>query len=179
MDATTLLLSKAHAEFRKLRNGEVADNLRAQGVDYKTIWGVESYRLKEIAALLRAEVEDDSALQELAERLWSEEVRESKMLATRLYPCGLCDMTTACRWAQDIRYTELADQACMNLFARLPFAETLVAQWMAGNDLLQYMALQVILRLDLSGWQEQAAQLAQDTRRPMWLRVAAQRLLSE
>ena len=179
MDATTLLLSKAHAEFRKLRNGEVADNLRAQGVDYKTIWGVESYRLKEIAALLRAEVQDDSALQELAERLWSEEVRESKMLATRLYPCGLCDKETACRWAQEIRYTELADQACMNLFARLPFAEQLVAEWIEQTPLLQYMALQLVLRLELTSYAERAAQISQDATLPLWLRVSAARTASE
>ena len=179
MDEITLLLSKVHAEFRKLRNGEVGDNLRAQGIDYKTIWGLESYRLKGIAELLLPEIETQEMQAALAERLWEEEVRESKMLATRLYPKELMTEPVAQQWASAIRYTELADQACMNLFARLPFAEALVSKWMEGNDLLQYMALQIILRLELSGWQERAAQLAQDTHRPMWLRVAAQRILSE
>ena len=179
MDEITLLLSKAHAEFRKLRNGEVGDNLRAQGIDYKTIWGLESYRLKGIAELLLPEIETQEMQAALTERLWEEEVRESKMLATRLYPKELMTESLAQQWASAIRYTELADQACMHLFARLPFAEKLVSQWMEGSDLLKYMALQIILRLELSGWQERAAQLAQDTHRPMWLRVAAQRILSE
>ena len=179
MDAITLLLSKAHAEFRKLRNGEVGDNLRAQGIDYKTIWGLESYRLKGIAELLLPEIETQEMQAELANRLWDEDVRESKMLATRLYPKELMTEALAQQWASAIRYTELADQACMNLFARLPFAEKLVAQWMEGSDLLKYMALQIILRLELPGWQDRAAQLAQDASRPMWLRVSAARTASE
>ena len=74
MDANTLLVSKAHAEFRKLRNGEVGDNLRVQGVEYKTIWGLESYRLKEIAAIFLAdETLSVEALRDLASALWAEE----------------------------------------------------------------------------------------------------------
>jgi hypothetical protein len=67
----------------------------------------------------------------------------------------------------------------MNLFARLPFAEALTARWMAGPDLLQYMALQIALRKDLTGYADQAKALAEDTTKPMWLRVAAQRVCAE
>ena len=177
MDEITLLLSKAHAEFRKLRNGEVGDNLRAQGIDYKTIWGLESYRLKEIAELLRPEFKSEEQQREVAERLWSEDVRESKMLATRLYPTVLMTAEMAQQWAEGIRYVELADQACMHLFSKLSFAPALAEQWIEGSDLLQYMALQLVNRLELPDWQDRASHIAQDPTRPMWLRVAGNNVL--
>ena len=174
-----LLISKAHAEFRKLRNGEVGDNLRTQGIDYKTIWGLESYRLKEIAEYMRGEMPNAEVQREVAEALWGEEVRESKMLATRLYPIGDMTEELADAWAKSIPYTELADQACMNLFARLPFAEALAARWMEGPDLQQYMALQIALRKDLSGYEGKAKCIAENKNKPMWLRVSAQRVCAE
>ena len=103
-------LSKIHARFRQLRNGEVADNLRMQGVSYHLAWGVESYRLKAIAEEVKAEVNDPETLRSLAEYLLAEDVRESKMIATRLYPLDLLTKDKAEEWASGITYTEQADR---------------------------------------------------------------------
>lgn len=176
MDANTRWLSKAHAEFRKLRNGEVADNLRDQGIEYKTIWGLESYRLKEIASMLMEQIPDEAARQQLAESLWAEDVRESKMLATRLYPIALLSAERAAQWADDVRYTELADQLCMHLLSRLADAPQWIARWIEADSMHRYMALMLILRLDLTGYAEQATAIAADASQPMWLRAAAQRV---
>ena len=176
MDANTLWVSKAHAEFRKLRNGEVADNLRAQGIEYKTIWGLESYRLKEISAIFLAdETLSVEARRSLADALWHEDVRESKMLATRLYPADRMDESLANEWASAIQYTELADQACMNLFARLPFAAILANAWAddKASAMKRYMAMQLALRLELTELEGKASAIAQDAGNPFWLRSAA------
>ncbi len=177
MDANTLLVSKAHAEFRKLRNGEVGDNLRAQGVEYKTIWGLESYRLKEIAAIFLAdETLSVDALRDLASALWAEDVRESKMLATRLYPTDAMDESLADEWASAIQYTELADQACMNLFSRCQNAAEWVAKWIEEpSDMKRYIALQLAMRLDLTNYADLADAIARDSSEPLWLRTAAHR----
>lgn len=177
MDANMLLVSKAHAEFRKLRNGEVGDNLRAQGIEYKTIWGLESYRLKEIAAIFLAdETLSVDALRDLASALWAEDVRESKMLATRLYPVEHMTYEQADRWASDIRYTELADQACMNLFSRCKEAATWVAKWIEEpSDMKRYIALQLAMRLELADYANLADAIARDSSEPLWLRTAAHR----
>lgn len=178
MDVTTWL-SKAHAEFRRLRSGELADNLRAQGISYRIIWGLESYRLKEIAQIFLA---DETLTIEgrrlLANALWDEDVRESKMLATRLYPTGEMSELLANEWASAIQYTELADQACMNLFARLPFAATLANAWARdeASAMKQYAAMQLALRLDLTELRETASAIAQNTANPLWLRHAASRV---
>lgn len=166
------LLSAAHARFRQLRSGELGDNLRAQGIEYKVIWGLESYRLREIAAEFSS-LSDEERLA-LAEALWTEDVRESKMLATRLYPVCCMNEEKAQEWADAIVYTELADQACMNLFSRLPFAQELTERWIQGSEMEQYMAIQIALRLSIP--LPQADSLAKDANRPMWLRMAAIRL---
>lgn len=187
MDVTTQLLSKAHAEFRKLRSGELGDNLRAQGINYKIIWGLESYRLKGIAEGLKEEIsgiqatvnEQRDIATALAVSLWKEDVRESKMLATRLYPVSDMDIETALAWAADVRYTELADQLCMNLLSRLGDAPALAAQWIEETELKQYMALQLILRLNLTDFHDKVQTIARNESKPLWLRATADRVLRE
>lgn len=168
-------ISAIHARFRQLRNGEVADNLQAQGVNYRLAWGLESYRLKEIAQEECCQGTEEER-QAMAEYLWQEEVRESKMLATRLYPPSLMDIETAKAWGDAIGYTEIADQAAMNLFCRLPFAGQLANLWRnSSKPMLQYMALKLAARIDevpseIVAWAEI---LKQDETAPMWLRTAA------
>lgn len=124
------ILSDIHAKFRSLRNGEVADLLRQYGVQYHLAFGVQSYQLKGIAeGVLSAYpvfAEDLSERKALAETLWNEDIRESKMLATRLYPLSLMDRETAIRWAKESPYNEITDQLVMNLLARLDFAAELI-----------------------------------------------------
>lgn len=112
-------LSEIHAQFRRQMNADVSHALREHGVLYRTCFGVPSMRLREVA-------ERYVPSAELAEALWKEEIRESKMLATRLYPPAEMTLATALRWISEIRYEEIADQACMNLFIHLPFAVSLL-----------------------------------------------------
>lgn len=176
MEQIKLLLSKAHAEFRRLRSGELGDNLRSQGINYKVIWGVESYRLKEIARTFQTEISSTKEAVELATALWNEDVRESKMLATRLFPIEAMTQDLANEWSDQVQYTELADQLCMNLISRLDCAEALATQWIGQSEIKQYMSLQTALRLDIEKLKPQAEAIATDASRPMWLRATAQRL---
>lgn len=168
-------LSAIHARFRQLRNGEVADNLQAQGICYRLAWGLESYRLREISQEDCCQGNDEER-KNLAEYLWQEDVRESKMLATRLYPIALMDREHADVWANDIKYTEIADQAAMNLFSRLPFATDLLHDWSQNaKPMLKYLALKIAARLDnvpedISSWAEK---IKNDETAPLWLRTAA------
>ena len=140
-----LTLSAIHARFRQLRNGEVVDNLAAQGITYRLAWGLESYRLREIA-------QDFEPSAELAEALWAEDVRESKMLATRLYPIGELTIGKALEWVAAVRYTEIADQMCMNLLAKVPFAQALAEQLLnadfAKDPIATYTALKIATRIE-------------------------------
>lgn len=172
----TILLSKAHARFRQLRSGELGDNLRAQGMQYRLIWGLESYRLKQIAE--EFEPEDEATRKKLAEALWDEDVRESKMLATRLFPASLLDRATAEKWANAIANTELADQAAMHLLSHTPFAAEMATDMLLEAEttsMRKYLALKIASRLDQvpDRIAQQAATIKNDEKAPMWLRTAA------
>ena len=171
------LISKAHAEFRRLRSGELGDVLRKQGIDYRIIWGLESYKLREVAismmnAIAQSGLPPTECQTELARALWAEDVRESKMLATRLFPPQVMLQQEAQQWAESILYTELADQACMYLFARLDFAPQIAKQWIKSEkSMMQYMALMIALRLEVS--LPEAEYLVNDMTKPLWLRTTA------
>ena len=61
--------------FRKARNGVVAASMREKGITYRVNFGLTLPLLRRIAASIPPQ-------KELADRLWNESVRESKMLAT-------------------------------------------------------------------------------------------------
>lgn len=161
-------LSDIHARFRQLRSGELADNLAVQGIKYRIAWGVESYKLKDIAQEFEASVE-------LAEALWAEDVRESKMIATRLFPAKEMTTEKALSWAKEAKYTEIADQLCMNLFSRIPssveLAETLSK---SDSELEEYIALKLATRIEAKA--DSVLALANDILSkdyPIYLKTAA------
>jgi len=166
-------ISKIHAKFRQLRSGEVADNLKAQGVTYRLAWGVQSYRMREIAA-------DFEPNAEVAEYLWAEDVRESKLLAPRLYPADGMNEETAARWADTTPYIEVADQLAMHLLSKLPYSASLSESWLqeGNSEMRQYLALMVASRMEqpTPAMVERAREIA-TSRKPTWLRASAQRLL--
>ncbi len=143
------LLSEIHAQFRRQMNADISLSLRRHGLDYRTIFGVPSMRLKEVA-------EQYAPSAELAEALWAEDIRESKMLATRLYPPHQMDEAGATRWVNEIRHTEIADQACMNLFAHVTMAKELCMQWLHEDEnscfIPCYCGLKLAARLPQDQW---------------------------
>ncbi len=146
-------------------NADVAHALREHGVIYRTCFGVPSMRLREVA-------ERYAPSAELAETLWNEEIRESKMLATRLYPPMEMLPATAERWISEIRYEEIADQACMNLFVHVPFAASLLDKCLLTasrqSPMTIYCGLKLAARLQPSQLSaETLAQLRQKARQYM------------
>lgn len=165
------VLSAIHARFRQLRNGEIVDNLAAQGITYRIAWGLESYRLREIA------LEQEQSV-ELAEALWAEDVRESKMLATRLFPIEEMSIEKAKNWIAETKYTELADQMCMNLLAKLPYAKSLAEELSAkdykDSPIAIYIALKLATRIEAKSETVHAlADKLLDSDAPIFLKTAA------
>lgn len=144
--ADKLTLSAIHARFRQLRSGELADTLASQGIKYRLAWGLESYRLREIA-------QDFEPSAELAEALWNEDVRESKMLATRLYPVGEMTIAKATAWVRDTKYAEIADQLCMNLLSKMQNAGEVISELakmdIAAEPIAAYTALMLAVRNEI------------------------------
>jgi hypothetical protein len=112
---------------RLAMNGVASAGMRAQGIDYKLNFGVALPQIKEIALLYTKEAT-------LAERLWKEDVRELKIMATLLQPYEAFTPEQAERWVTNIRHMEIAGQYCINLLQHLPFANTLAAGWILRED---------------------------------------------
>lgn len=165
------ILSAIHARFRQLRNGEVTDNLAAAGIKYRIAWGLESYRLREIALEFEPSID-------LANALWAEDVRESKMIAPRLYPIELLTKERAIEMVCDVKYTEIADQLCMALLAKAPFANEIVEELcklnIENNSMSIYCAIKLATRInDNSNHIKALAEKLSNSDAPIYLKTAA------
>ncbi len=116
---------------RKLRlsmNGIVSDHMTQNGIIYKKNYGVSIPRIKEIATQYTPN--DDLALQ-----LWNLQIRETMILATLLVPVDSLTPELADEWVDRCNQIEIVEQACMNLFSKLPFADSLCLEWVSsGKD---------------------------------------------
>lgn len=131
-------------QFRMAMNGIVSTSMREKGMDYKINFGLTLPLIKRIA-------EKYSPNAELAELLWKENIRESKILATLLYPAQELTPEIMQRWADTIAYREIADMCCMNLFEKVPFALDKALKWISSdNEMLRYTGFQLITRLAIA-----------------------------
>ena len=88
---------------------------------YKVIFGLQIPQIAGIARNL-------SPSMELAEQLWNDrEVRESRILASYLFPVEEINLDKALNLARDVRTQEEADMLAFRLFKRLPFADSLLS----------------------------------------------------
>lgn len=128
-------------DFRLGMNGIISTSMRNKGMDYKIIFGLSLPQLRTLS-------EKYSPNQEVATRLWNENIRESKLLATMLYPYSEMDIDVAKEWIDEIKYSEVADIASMFLFSKLPYAEQLCIEYVdSENENHLYFAFRLFIRL--------------------------------
>ena len=121
-------IQQLRCEVHASMNGVISDSMQAKGLNYRLNYGVDIPKLRLIARKYKAG-------KQLAETLWTEEVRELKILATILYPSTDFAKETAERWVREIPTQEIREQVCRNLFQTLPFADVLVQEWAASEDI--------------------------------------------
>ena len=132
-------------QFRLFMNGVVSQSMREKGLDYKLNFGIELPRLKEIAAKFEKN-------HDVAQALWKENIRECKILAGLLQPIDTFYPDIADIWVEDMRYPEIAELTCMNLFQHLPYASEKVFLWMADErEYFQYCGFMLMARLLMQG----------------------------
>ena len=126
-------------------NGVVSQSMRDKGLEYKVNFGIELPRLKEIAAKFEKN-------HDVAQALWKENIRECKILAGLLQPIDTFYPEIADIWVEDMRYPEIAELTCMNLFQHLPYASEKTFQWMADEgEYFQYCGFMLMARLLMQG----------------------------
>lgn len=121
------VLRQIRTDLRLSMDGAVSASMRQMGVNFRMNFGVGVPRIKEISRKYEPGIE-------LAERLWEEDVRELKILATMLVPLDEATEEMTHRWGKAISNQEIREQACKNLFQELPFAARLVESWGKDND---------------------------------------------
>ena len=140
-------------QFRLAMNGVASTQMREQGLVYKLNFGIELPRLRSIAA----EYEPNH---ELAQELWKENIRESKILAGMLMPVDRFFSEIADIWVEQIPTQEIAELTVMNLFVRLPYASSAAFRWVADTrEIYQVCGLLLLTRLCMQHreFNEQAA----------------------
>ncbi len=110
-------------------NGDASRSMREKGLEYKLNWGISLVQLKQMAKGYGKDLE-------LANRLFGEEVRECRILATLVLPVELMDRALADEWADKIKTGEMAEICVMNVFSKLPFAVDMAYDWLRSADSL-------------------------------------------
>ena len=121
------ILQRIRVDLRRSMNGIASKSMREKGLRYKLNFGVDVPRLRELSRRYPVDAQ-------LAEHLWRQETRELKILATMLYPVHEFHADKADKWVKEIPNHEIREQACMNLFQKLDFADRLVQKWTDSAD---------------------------------------------
>lgn len=108
-------------------NGEVSTAMRKSGLNYKVNFGLDAFSIREIASNFQPSVE-------LAEKLWAENARECKILATLLYPKELFTSSKAEAWLDACFLPELTEQLVFNLLQHLDFAPSKASEWISQQS---------------------------------------------
>ena len=122
------IIKEIRKKIRLSMNGVVADKMKESGIRYKQNFGVDIPRLKQIAA-------EYSQNNDLAQRLWALQIRETMILATLLQPVDKFTPEMAEEWLSKLLQPEIVEQTSMNLLAKLPYAVSLSLRWVNSTEL--------------------------------------------
>lgn len=143
-------VKKAKHLFMTYRNGVVADTLRHAGLPHAVIFGLQLPQITQIAATLASECEEKDCRRNLAMTLWHDTaVRESRLLACRLYPREMLTAEDAEMMALGVLTREEADILAFSLLRYLenpqPLLDTLDG---AADTMVRYTAEALRRNLD-------------------------------
>lgn len=127
-------------QIRHRMNGEVADNMRREGIIYKVNYGVSIPELQQIAKGFKGD-------HELAIELYNEEIRECKIIASMIDDPELVTGEQIDDWSNEFDNPEIVEQVCGNLIWKSEFALSRSIEWSLTNDaFLQKAGLTIIAR---------------------------------
>ena len=123
------LVNEIKKELRASMNGILSARMREAGMPYKLIFGVELPRLQSIA-------DEFTPDKNLANQLWSENIRECKLLAIMLMPPKEFTSELANAWKDGMVTAEEAQVLAMMLLSKTSRAKEISLAWLGGNSSL-------------------------------------------
>jgi len=133
------MLNEIKKELRASMNGILSARMREAGMPFKLIFGVELPRLRSIA--------DEFPLDaELANQLWQQNIRETKLLAIMLMPPEAFTQEVANAWAETMVTAEEAQVLAMMLLSKTSHAKVTSLAWLRGSTPLPSVCACLCLR---------------------------------
>lgn len=122
-------------ELRASMNGILSARMREAGMPFKLIFGVELPRLQNIAKEFAQETVslEPEEKTELANRLWKQNIRETKLLAIMLMPAEAFTSEMSNVWAETMVTAEEAQVLAMMLLPKTNHAKTTCAKWLKNG----------------------------------------------
>ncbi|MDE5561335.1 MAG: DNA alkylation repair protein [Bacteroidaceae bacterium] len=114
-------------ELRANMNGIASAQMRRAGMPHHVVWGIELPRLRDIAAEFPSD-------RKLGQRLWNENVRESRLLGILLTPPEDFLPEVADIWVHEAATPETASLLAMELIVPQTWATNMAFHWIAGTD---------------------------------------------
>lgn len=97
------------------------------GITPARAYGVKIPVLRQLAREVRSK--DKVANHALAQQLWANDSRETRILASMVDVPQLVSQAQMESWVGEFDYWEICDQCCMNLFEKTPFAYQKAVEW--------------------------------------------------
>ncbi len=113
-------------ELRASMNGILSARMRQAGMPYKLVFGVELPRLQNIAS-------EFTPSRQLAQCLWNENIRETRILACLLMPAKEFIPEIADIWGDEIPAAEIAQIMATHLMPYAPRACDVAFEWIASD----------------------------------------------
>jgi 3-methyladenine DNA glycosylase AlkD len=133
------MVNEIKKELRASMNGILSARMREAGMPFRLIFGVELPRLQSIAD----EFPKDASL---ANQLWNQSIRETKLLAIMLMPTETFTKETANMWAETMVTAEEAQVMAMKLLSKTTHAKETSLKWLEEGKPLPCVCACLCLR---------------------------------
>lgn len=117
------------ARVRQRMNGAVVESMRESGIIYKVNYGVTIPELQQIAQPFKGD-------HDLAIRLFEEDIRECKIMASMIDDPEKVTGDQIDSWSEEFNNHEIIEQVCNNLFWKSDFALARSYEWCLDEDAL-------------------------------------------
>jgi len=113
---------KVIEKLKYLSNPKAIIGMVRYGIAPENTYGVSIPNLRKIA-------KEIGISHQLAQQLWTTNIRETKILASMIEDPEMVTEEQIEDWVKEFNYWEICDQCCMNLFERTKFAYKKAIEW--------------------------------------------------
>lgn len=122
----------------KLMDGNVSAQMKDHGLEYKLNYGASLLWMRNLS-------EKYGNDNELANRLWHRQIRETMLMATFIADAKTISISRIEEWGVSLQHYEIAEQLGNNLLWKLNFLDNLAMEWLANENKCKQAAIWVAL----------------------------------